>query len=400
MVSYENGIFILRGRLDGRLDSRRRRSKLWRVAVTAVLFSFFYVATRRSRPEPDLSLLRAAFDANVAPSGVTLDPDLSNVEPSGVSLQNSNDSDGDSEDKEVQSAAASHENKQSADLSLDNAFLQYLQTLAPIPKKVHMFFPDKNYWRENPIPFVEYSILNLMKLNPDWNVTVYDDDMVDNVIRKAADSELIPKEECDILLGVKDNAGNIIQEPSHFVERTDIARLLLMYTEGGFYIDVDRLINKRMEDVIQPNTRLCLPTQNDITFCQDLMCTSPKNELFLATIREASNMRIPQKRRKGWCKGGQLFEMGPVLYNKQIFIHVFGGDDAMYYKYMDGISAFRELLVAGSDGVIATKEETRCDDGFLVDDTLPQCYERGSLYDIYGMKSWAPQVDALWAHGS
>ena len=35
-------------------------------------------------------------------------------------------------------------------VSLNTAFLQHLQTLDPIPQKVHILFPDKNYWREQP----------------------------------------------------------------------------------------------------------------------------------------------------------------------------------------------------------------------------------------------------------
>lgn len=132
--------------------------------------------------------------------------------------------------------------------------------------------------------------------------------MIDNIIHNAAESNIIPKEELEILLGTKDDTKPI-RESAHIVEKSDLARLVLMYTEGGFYLDVDRLVNKRIEDVIQPNTRLCLPTSNDANFCQDLMCTAPKNELFLSIIRDATNMRLPLKRRKGWCKGGALFEM-------------------------------------------------------------------------------------------
>ena len=111
---------------------------------------------------------------------------------------------------------------------------------------------------EDPIPFVEHSILSLMKLNPDYNVTIYDDEMVDNVIRKAVHSNLIHIEECNLLVGVKEDEGTVIHQAA-LVERSDIARLILMYTEGGFYIDADRLISKKISDVILPKTRLCLP---------------------------------------------------------------------------------------------------------------------------------------------
>lgn len=145
--------------------------------------------------------------------------------------------------------------------------------------------------------------MSLLKLNPDWNVTVYDDEMIDTLIESAAHAQLIMHEEATTLVGTKDSNEEYIQRPAHIVERSDIARLLLMYTEGGFYIDADRLVNKRLYDVISiNNTRLCLPTFNDVFFCQDLQCTSPNNNMFLSMIQEASSMRLQMERRQGWIR--------------------------------------------------------------------------------------------------
>ena len=303
------------------------------------------------------------------------------------------------DDKVQRDAPPGRKQQSPNDISLNRKYLKYLQSLDPIPKKVHIFFPDKNYWRKGePIPFVEHSILSLMKLNPEWNVTVYDDDMVDDIIRKGADSNIIPMEESKLLLGIKDDDGRVIQRAAHIVERSDIARLILMYTEGGFYIDADRLISKKISDVLHDNTRLCLPTFNDVNFCQDLMCTARHNKLFLSMINDATNIRLPQKRREGWIKGGSLFDLGPVLYNRHIFIHVFGGDESTYEKIRDEkVSVPRQMLESSSDGIIVTKKETGCDDGLLVDDNLSECYERDTLYNKYNMNPWGQQVDALWA---
>ena len=46
--------------------------------------------------------------------------------------------------------------------------------------------------------------MNLMRLNPDCNVAVCDDNMVDNVVRNATDSSIITREEQDILIGTKE----------------------------------------------------------------------------------------------------------------------------------------------------------------------------------------------------
>lgn len=415
MVSFENGKFVLRRRVDKSLRSRRFE-RLRRNVAIVLAASFFYFLHGRNRLEADSSLLRAARHADVEPysrSGSKSEvraPSQDNEESddaAAVSKANRQPPSSEAQDNDVSddSAAASNNHadgkgNDGCNPALDKKFLQQLRSLAPMPKKVHIFFPDKNYWRKaKSLPFVQHSILSLKELNPDWNVTVYSDEMLDDVIRRAADSDLISGEERDILVGRKDGEGRIVSPAAHIVERSDVARLLLMYTEGGFYIDADRLIGKRMADVLRPNTRMCLPTFNDANFCQDLMCTSRGNDLFLSMVREASKMRVSAERRHGWVKGGMLYDMGPTLYNKQILIHGFGGNEKMYgtCEEYDLFHRAREWITAGADGIIVTKKETACDDGLLVDKNSTKCYDRGDLYAMYGMKSWSKEVNAVWA---
>ena len=87
-------------------------------------------------------------------------------------------------------------------IQLNKEFVEHLQSLDSIPKKIHMFFPDKLYYKKEPIlPFVSHSIISLINLNRDWNVTVYDDAMVDSVIKNAGDEGIISKEEVAVLIG-------------------------------------------------------------------------------------------------------------------------------------------------------------------------------------------------------
>lgn len=263
-------------------------------------------------------------------------------------------------------------------------------------------FPAKDYYVQKPdLPFVKHSILSLMKQNPEYNVTVYDDNDIDSVILNASNNNIITKKEADSLVGTKDSNGSYEQHPAHIVERSDLARILLMYTEGGFYIDADRLVNKRIKDVIQPNTIMALPTSNDANFCQDLIATSPNNTIFLSMIHEASKIRMQLERRKGWIRGGNLFELGPVSYNKHVMKHLFqlndddNGDNDVYSK-CENASKLREMIASSIDGTIVTKKETDCDDGFLVDKILPECPQREDLYEAFGMKPWAPEVNKIW----
>lgn len=286
-------------------------------------------------------------------------------------------------------------------IQLNQSYLLHLRTLPPLPKKVHILFPDKHYEITHAsMPFVQHSIIALRTLNPDWDITVYDNNDVDAIIRRGGQEGILSQQEVDILVGGKSNNDGTV-EAAHIVERSDIARLLLMYLEGGFYIDADRLISIPMDRVVQSTTKLCLPTYDDINFCQDLMCTSPKNELFLDMIRDCSYIRMktgpnggPLERQKGWSKASDLFEMGPVVYNRNILRKVFL--DVTYDTVEDygGYTKARESLLHSSKGLIVTKRD-RAMDGLLVDDSIQQ-YDRSALYKSYGMKPWAAAVNAIW----
>lgn len=282
-------------------------------------------------------------------------------------------------------------------ITLNREYLDHLRTLDPLPHKVHILFPDRNYDENNKdMPFVQHSIIALKNLNPEWNVTVYDNNDVDDIIRSAGRSGLISQQEADILVGASTNGT----EAAHIVERSDIARLILMYTEGGFYLDADRLVTIPMSKILTPDVKLCLPTHDDVNFCQDLQCTSPKNKLFLSMIQVCSNIRMkkgpdggPLERRKGWSKGGALFDMGPVVYNRNILNTVF--EDVTYdnIDQKGGYKKARESLI-NSDGLILTKQDATMN-GLLLDNSI-QAVSRDSLYAKYGMKSWAPAVNAVW----
>jgi mannosyltransferase OCH1-like enzyme len=287
---------------------------------------------------------------------------------------------------------------------LNPQYLDHLRSLQPLPKKIHIFFPDKRYYEtQKDLPFVQHSIIALMQLNPDWNVTVFDNDDIDNVIRGAGVAGLISTEEANILVGAKDLEGNVLTPPAHIVERSDIARLILMYTDGGFYIDADRLVSVPMSKILSDSTKLCLPTYHDENFCQDLQCTSPSNELFLSMIRDCSEFRMkkgpdggPLERRNGWIKGGSLFDMGPVAYNRNILKTVFDGVTYDNILSLGGYSKARESLIH-SNGSILTQSDASawCDDGLLFDKSI-QCHSRSDLYNKYGMKAWGQEVDEVW----
>lgn len=287
--------------------------------------------------------------------------------------------------------------KQVSGIAVDSSFLRHLETLDPIPRKVHVFFPDKTFiHKEDPPSIVKMGVLNLKKLNPSWNVTIYDDSAIDVIIRDA--SEILSQEERDILLGESDGKGGY-KNGAHIVEKTDLARLLLIYTQGGLYLDVDRVVNVKLDDLFRQNTRMCLPTVYDTNFMQDIQCSSPKNKVFLEAIQAQTKIRMtggrggrPLERRGGWARTEDLFAMGPPTYNTVIARVVFGKDRAIDKSDLPKARA----AIDKTGKVIVTKREEWCD-GFLVT-PFDGCkaINRAALYKAYNITGWNDAVKARW----
>ena len=67
-------------------------------------------------------------------------------------------------------------------------YIRHLRTLPPFPRTLHVLFPVRDYYTEHPEdPFVRNSMGRFVEVNPDWNVTVWDDDDMDGIIRRGAD---------------------------------------------------------------------------------------------------------------------------------------------------------------------------------------------------------------------
>jgi hypothetical protein len=138
-------------------------------------------------------------------------------------------------------------------------FLEHLRSLPPIPKRIHMIWPDKGVINSR-LPMVMHGLRKLKDLNPEWNLTVYDSDDIDAYLRATS------------FLSERDKSWI---DRAHIIEKTDAFRLIILIEQGGFFQDMDRVYNVPLDDVIRPETRMLLPTYFDINFAQDIMCTSP-----------------------------------------------------------------------------------------------------------------------------
>ncbi len=85
----------------------------------------------------------------------------------------------------------------------------------PIPKIIHLSWPDKRILFESQNPLAINGIQNMKRLNPKYVFEVSDDNDIDDYIQSCISND-------DWLL-IKDR---------HIVEKVDLWRLLKMYNEG------------------------------------------------------------------------------------------------------------------------------------------------------------------------
>jgi hypothetical protein len=157
-----------------------------------------------------------------------------------------------------------------------------------IPKKVHLSWKTKDLL-DSKSPLVVHGVKRLVELNPDWEVTIYDDQEVDDYLKKQLEPQVYA------LIASK-----------HIVQKTDLWRLIKLYEEGGLYIDVDRFVDTPLNDLVDENTKWVLPTYRDYDFSHDFMMTAPHNPAY----RLAAQMYI-ERMRQGHTS---VYFLGPQTY--------------------------------------------------------------------------------------
>jgi hypothetical protein len=157
-----------------------------------------------------------------------------------------------------------------------------------IPKIVYLSWKHKNILNSQS-PLILNGMKKLVDLNPDWQFTVYDDKEIDDYIKDA-----LPRSEYKLV------------ENIHIVAKTDIWRLLKLHSEGGLYVDIDRLCNISLSDLVDDKTMWVLPTYKDSDFSHDFMMTAPNNPAFAKAIELYFD-----RRRMGHTN---IYFLGPQTY--------------------------------------------------------------------------------------
>ncbi len=131
-----------------------------------------------------------------------------------------------------------------------------------IPKKVHLSWKTKDLL-DSESPLITEGVKKLIELNPNWEVTIYDDAEVDAYLQEQLEPQLYA------LIADK-----------HIVQKTDLWRLVKLFIEGGLYIDIDRFVNTPLDDLVDEDTKWVVPTCRDYDFSHDSMMTAPQNPAY------------------------------------------------------------------------------------------------------------------------
>jgi len=167
-----------------------------------------------------------------------------------------------------------------------------LEPLPSIPKKIHISWKDKSVL-ESSNQLAVNGIQNLIKINPDWELVISDDNEV----------ELYLKENLSTI------DYNLIKD-APIVSKVDTWRLLKIINEGGLYTDIDRHANKNLNSIIDINSKCVLPLHSNhgkiIDFSQDIMISAPNNPLH----KSALDLML-RRRRTGWQ---DILTLAPITY--------------------------------------------------------------------------------------
>ena len=233
-----------------------------------------------------------------------------------------------------------------------------LKDLGPIEKKIHVSWKTKDIL-DLDFTIIKHGIRQLKELNPEYTFEISDNDDVEKFIKKH-----ISKDDYDL---IKDR---------NIVEKVDLWRLLKIYHEGGFYMDIDRLCNIPFKDIINSEHKCILPMHYDIDFSQDIMISSSKNIIFKVAID------LNLKRRKEGCT--DILSLGPITYFHAI-TKVLLGKQIPRYPSKDNLIKLRSII--SNCKYLSTFRETP-PYNTLVYRGSNISFDKKNFYDHCGINHW------------
>ena len=231
-----------------------------------------------------------------------------------------------------------------------------------IPKIVHLTWKTKDIFSSTS-PLILNGIVKLKELNPDWKITVYTDQEVDDYLKYY----------------LEPTDYNLIKDV-HIVAKSDLWRLFKIYLEGGMYMDIDRLCNKDLSSFITDNIQWVLPTCREYDFSHDIMISAPNNPVYLETIK-----LYLQRRKEG---NTNVYFLGSQTYMHAITHTLFG----KVINTDPGVEVFKSMRQEIEKiPFIKTFREDPPNETILFDgskETFDLEVLKRSLYNDTGIKHW------------
>ena len=180
-----------------------------------------------------------------------------------------------------------------------------------IPRKIFQLVPNKNSIH----PYLQQNINNIKKLHPKWKYTLYDDEDILTYISRYYPQYL------KVYLKIN---------PKYGAARADFFRYLLMYKEGGVYLDIKSSVNRPLEHIIYSNDEYLLlhwkgkPLAKELNniygeYQQWNIICKPKHPFLENVIQNVvKNIENYDYIRDGYGKPSVLKLTGPYVYTKSI----------------------------------------------------------------------------------
>ena len=181
-----------------------------------------------------------------------------------------------------------------------------------IPKNIYQLIPDKNNINKKFKKNIEY----IKKLNPNWTHTLYDDNDIIEYIKKYYPSYIL-------------DLYNRIN-PKYGAARADFFRYLLMYKEGGVYLDIKSGTKVPLDKILKPDDEYilshwecpCCYRELNTTYGElqqwHIIC-KPKHPFLKEVIENViENIKNYDVNRDGVGKIGVLTVTGPIAYTRTI----------------------------------------------------------------------------------
>ena len=253
--------------------------------------------------------------------------------------------------------------------NIDSSNINFIQTriniidklfekLGQIEKKIHISWKSQDILNLN-FNIIKYGIKQLKNLNTDYKFEISNDNDIEQYIKNK--------------ISLQDY--NLIKN-RHIVEKTDLWRLLKMYYEGGIYMDIDRLCNIPMKNIISSNCKCILPTYFDRDFSQDIMISCSKNIIYKTAI----DLNL-QRRREGETS---IIALGPIVYFLAV-CKILLNDTIELNPCIEKWKILRNII-NGSKYLITYREHPPYDtilyQGIKID------WDKGAFYDYYNIKHW------------